>query len=66
MPLRGIRIQISVTMAFALQVLYCLDFAYTRYAEISAASGEEDLGSLVDTGFALHSLTKKANEGRFH
>ena len=36
LPSLGPEICFSVTMAFALQVLYCLDLAYARYADISA------------------------------
>ena len=57
------RISISVTIAFSLQVLFCLDLAYTRYVEhIALKSSCGALGSLANTGFALYSLTKKANE----
>ena len=71
-------------MAFTLQVLYCLDLAYKRYADISASKEKDPskfienfgarfksdisylTGSLIDTGFALHSLTKETSINDLH
>ena len=60
---KPVQLSISVTIAFSLQVLFCLDLAYSRYVELTALkSGSGTLGSLANTGFALYSLTKRANE----